>query len=183
MRGKNSVREETRECIVTALVRLTADKPLSAITVTELCRTAGVSPRAADDALQRAEAARSRHLEPHAHEEPARAGGRGAGSARPEGDSAPARGVLAHRTRRGAASRTQRALRLGRRADARDWGFSIELLFQSRLIDAARWNSPARGASGVSAGKRHYSPCGKPLLPIPSESGLQSTGTHPADAK
>ena len=39
----NAVKEDTRECIATALVRLSAKKPLSSISITELCREAGVS--------------------------------------------------------------------------------------------------------------------------------------------
>ena len=40
---RNLVKKETRECIATALVKLTAEKPLSSISVTELCDVAGVS--------------------------------------------------------------------------------------------------------------------------------------------
>lgn len=40
---RNASNAETRDCITTALVRLTETKPLSSITVTELCAAAGVS--------------------------------------------------------------------------------------------------------------------------------------------
>ena len=43
MPKENPVKEETRECIVTALIRLTEQKSLSSITITELCKAAGVS--------------------------------------------------------------------------------------------------------------------------------------------
>lgn len=40
---RNPVKEEARDCIATALVGLSLKKPLSSITVTELCKSAGVS--------------------------------------------------------------------------------------------------------------------------------------------
>ena len=43
MSRANSAKEDTRECITTALVRLSLCKSLSSISITELCREAGVS--------------------------------------------------------------------------------------------------------------------------------------------
>ncbi|MDY2777774.1 MAG: TetR/AcrR family transcriptional regulator [Collinsella sp.] len=42
-RKRGPVNAETRECIATAMIKLVKDKPLGSISITELCRTAGVS--------------------------------------------------------------------------------------------------------------------------------------------
>ena len=43
VRAVNLARAETRACITKALVKLTQEKALSSISVTELCQAAGVS--------------------------------------------------------------------------------------------------------------------------------------------
>lgn len=43
IRAVNPARAETRACITKALVKLTQEKALSSISVTELCQAAGVS--------------------------------------------------------------------------------------------------------------------------------------------